>query len=44
MATLGGLNASISPLLGYLGPFLVLHFLYKLSTIINDHLKKNYKD
>jgi len=39
---IGGLNASITPLIGYLGPFFVLAFLLKLSKIIKDHLKDDY--
>jgi len=42
LATLGGLNASIGPLLRLFGPLFVFAFLWNLSTIIRDHLKANY--
>lgn len=38
MSKLGGLRASIIPLLGYLLPLLTLHFLYSLAGIIDDKI------
>lgn len=37
-AKLGGLRASIVPILGYFVPLLTLHFLYTLAGIIDDKL------
>lgn len=41
MSTLGGLRASIVPIIGYLVPLLTLHFLYSLAGIIDDKMEAN---
>ena len=38
LSKIGGLRASIMPMIGYMGPFLALHFLYSLAGIIDDKL------
>lgn len=38
LSKLGGLRASIMPMLGYFVPFLTLHFLWSLAGIINEKL------
>ena len=39
LAKLGGLRASIAPMLGYIAPLLTLHFLYTLACIMDDKLE-----
>lgn len=39
LAKLGGLRASIAPIIGYLVPLLTLHFLWSLAGIIDDKLE-----
>lgn len=41
MAVIGGLKASIMPLIGYLAPLLALHFLISISAIINEKMHEN---
>lgn len=38
LSKLGGLRASILPILGYAAPLLALHFLWSLAGIIDDKL------
>ena len=38
-AKLGGLRASIAPLMGYFVPLLALHFLYSLAGILDEKLE-----
>ena len=38
MSKLGGLRASIMPILGYVAPLLALHFLYSLAGIIDEKM------
>lgn len=38
LSKLGGLRASLVPILGYAAPFLALHFLYSLAGIIDERL------
>ena len=44
MSKLGGLRASIIPILGYILPFLTLHFLYSLAGIIDDKITTDKQD
>jgi len=41
MAVIGGLKASIMPIIGYLAPLLALHFLISLAQIIVDKMHDN---
>jgi len=41
MAVIGGLKASIMPIIGYLAPLLALHFLMSLATIIENKMHEN---
>lgn len=41
MSTLGGLRASILPLLGWFIPLMTLHFLYSLAGIIDEKMEAN---
>ena len=38
LSKLGGLRASILPIIGYVAPFLALHFFYSLAGIIDDKM------
>ena len=38
LSKLGGLRASILPILGYVAPLLTLHFLWSLAGIIDEKL------
>lgn len=38
LSKIGGLSASINPIIGYFIPLLTLHFLYKLAGIIDEKL------
>ena len=44
LAKMGGLSASIMPIIGRLAPFFALYFLLELSAIIKDHLTKRYNE
>ena len=44
LAKLGGLRASILPMIGYIVPLLTLHFLYSLAGIIDDKLEGDQKN
>ena len=44
LSKLGGLRASILPILGYAAPLLALHFLYTLAGIIDDKLGQFQQD
>ena len=39
LSKVGGLKASITPIMGYFLPLLTLHFLYSLAGIIDDKLE-----
>lgn len=39
LSKLGGLRASIAPIIGYFVPLLTLHFLWSLAGIIDDKLE-----
>ena len=41
LAKLGGLRASILPIVGYFAPLLTLHFLYTLGGIVDQKIKKD---
>ena len=41
LSKLGGLRASILPIIGYFLPLLTLHFLWKLSYIIDSAMHQN---
>lgn len=43
MSKLGGLRASIMPLVGYLAPLFALHFLWSLAGIIDDKMEANQR-
>lgn len=43
MSKLGGLRASIMPLVGFLVPLLTLHFLWSLAGIIDDKMEFNQR-
>ena len=34
MAKIGGINATVLPAFGWIGPFLVMYFLYRLASIL----------
>ena len=44
LSKLGGLSASINPIIGYVIPLFTLHFLYKLAGIIDDKLEELQRD
>ena len=41
LSKLGGLRASIFPIVGYFAPLLTLHFLYSLAGIVDNKIKKD---
>ena len=43
MAVIGGLKASIMPIIGYLAPLLCLHFLISLAAIIVEKMNDNQR-
>lgn len=44
LSQLGGLRASLMPLLGFFIPFFTIHFLYQLATIIQNSMKDKYHE
>lgn len=44
LASIGGLNAFITPLVSKLVPFFVIAFLFRLAKIIKDYASKAYRD
>ena len=44
LASIGGLNAFITPLMSKLIPFFVIAFLFRLAKIIKDYASKAYRD
>ena len=42
LAKIGGLNASIMPIVGRFAPFFALYFMLELAAIIKDHLTKRH--
>ena len=44
LATIGGINAFITPLVSKLIPFFVIAFLFRLAKIVKDYASKAYRD
>lgn len=44
LSKVGGLRASIMPIIGYFSPLFVLYFLLELARVIKKSLNKDYTD
>ena len=44
LASIGGINASIKPLIGIVGPIFILNFMYQLAKIIHEKYEDQYHE